>query len=100
MRCGVAPVTTDAGDHVTVGGIGWLTPGQTGDVVVWTTTGLTPAVELSVPAAVNDQENLLTDLAPALASLSRVPAPASTAATPSGSVPTASSAPAAAPSSG
>ena len=94
LRCGVGPVTTDAGDHVTIGGIGWLTPGQSGDVVVWTTTGLAPAVELSVPASVHDQENLLTDVAPALAGLSRVPAPASTAATPGGSAPTASSAPA------
>jgi Protein of unknown function (DUF3515) len=101
LRCGVAAVTTDAGDHVTVGGVGWLTPGQTGSTVVWTTVGLSPAVELSVPASVNDQENVLVDLAPALsASLSRVPAPASTAATPGAPVPTGSSGPAAATSSG
>jgi hypothetical protein len=93
LRCGVAPAGTDAGDHVSVDGVSWLTPGQPGALVVWTTVGLAPAVELSAPSSINDQENLLADLAPALtATLSRVPAPASAAATPSVPVPTGSSA--------
>jgi Protein of unknown function (DUF3515) len=101
LRCGVPAVTTDTGDQVTINGIGWRTPGEEGDMVLWTTTGLAPAVELSVPSSVTDQENLLTDLATALTTaLSRVPGPASTAATRGGSGPTTASAPSAGPSSG
>jgi hypothetical protein len=88
LRCGVAGPTTDAGDHVTVDGVSWLTPGAVHGRVVWTTTGRSTSVELSVPDSINDQETLLGALAPAVsASLSPVPAPASASparSTPSG----------------
>jgi hypothetical protein len=78
LRCGVPAVRTSAGDHVDVDGVGWLTAGPVNGRVVWTTTDRTTSVELSVPESVNNQENLLGDLAPAVSgAVSRVPAPAS-----------------------
>jgi Protein of unknown function (DUF3515) len=78
LRCGVPAVRTSAGDHVDVDGVGWLTAGAVNGTVVWTTTDRTTSLELSVPESVNDQENLLGDLAPAVTgSISRAPAPPS-----------------------
>jgi hypothetical protein len=78
LRCGVPAVRTNAGDHVEVDGVSWLTAGAVNGTVVWTTTDRTTSLELSVPESVNDQENVLGDLAPAVTgSVSRVPAPAS-----------------------
>jgi hypothetical protein len=78
LRCGVPAPTTDAGDHLTVDGVSWLTPGAVRGTVVWTTTGRTTSVELSVPDSVTDQETLLGTLAPAVSSsLSPVPGQAS-----------------------
>jgi hypothetical protein len=82
LRCGVAASNDSTGDHVTVNGVGWRTAGPAHGVVVWTTTDRSTTLELTVPDAVNDQETLLADLAPAISRrVSHVPAPAS--ATPS-----------------
>jgi hypothetical protein len=89
LRCGVRVVVTNAGDHITVDGVGWLTQGPLNGTVVWTTTDRTTGIELSVPASVNDQENVLGELAPAVTgSVSRAPAPASATATPGSAAPT------------
>jgi predicted small lipoprotein YifL len=94
LRCGVAKVSTDAGTHVTADGVSWLTAGPTKGLVIWTTVDRTTSLELSVPASIDDQENLLGDLAPAVSgSLSRVPAPASATASGSASGPASPSAP-------
>ncbi len=78
LRCGVVAVHSSAGDHVTFDGVSWRTPGPVNGLVVWTTTDRQTTVELSVPEAVNNQETLLGELAPAVTgSLSRVPGPAS-----------------------
>jgi hypothetical protein len=88
LRCGVPVVPTDAGDHITVDGVGWLTQGPLNGTVVWTTTDRTTGIELSVPASVNDQENVLGGLATAVTgSVSRAPAPASATATPGSAAP-------------
>jgi hypothetical protein len=88
LRCGVPAARTSAGDHIDADGVSWLTPGAVKGMVVWTTTGRTTSIELSVPESVNDQENLLGDLAPAVSgSLSRAPAPASATATPGSATP-------------
>ena len=61
---------------MTADGVTWLTPGQTGDVVMWTSEGYAPGLELSVPSSINDQQNILAELAPAVTRCLRlIPAP-------------------------
>ena len=92
LRCGVPVPVGDAGQHVTVDGVSWLTDGPAHGLVVWTTTDRTTGLELSVPDSIDDQENLLGDLAPVVtATLSRAPAPASATASPSPAGPSARS---------
>jgi hypothetical protein len=89
LRCGVPALHTAAGDNITVDGVGWQTPGPVDGKVVWTTTDRTTAIELSVPDSINNQENLLGDLAPAVTgSVSRAPSPASATAAPGSATPT------------
>ena len=88
LRCGVPAVVTASGDHIVADGVSWVTPGAVKGLVVWTTTDRTTSVELSVPDSINDQENILGDLALALTgSVSQVPAPASATASPGAPAP-------------